>query len=131
MSVELTKDQIENGARLIEALDAEGLSPRAALWMHEEGRLRWTLVLAEDDLESRGVMTVLGDVQRVLASLGDGVDLELHDITLVRPETSLIRSLVRAETRGPSLAGARLMGDWIEDRIFENAYVYRVRKPAA
>jgi len=83
--MELTKEQIDEGALLIEAIDGSGLSPLAALWLHQPEYRRWKLVLAEEGVESRG----------------------------------------------PSLAGMRLLGDFVEDRMIEEAYIYRLRKPAA
>lgn len=130
--MELTKEQIDEGALLIAALDGSGLSPRAALWFHQPEHRRWKLVLAEEGVDARGPLAVLADVGRVLESLGETIShIKLYDVSLRGIDEPLIRSLTRAEARGPSLAGMRLMGDFVEDRIIEDAYIYRLRKPAA
>jgi len=99
----LTPQLIEEGAELLRALDAAGLTPDAAFWFYFSDINAWKLVLAEMRVGPAGPREVYKQVQRALGTRADkiksfslaDVDVEAGRPSRVRPEESTTRRTQR------------------------------------
>ena len=127
VETQLTPELIQEGAALITKLDADGVSPEAALWLYFADSGAWRLLLGEKKVGTRGPREVYRAVQRALHSLRNEVaHLSLEDVSVATPDAPEFKALRQVVTTGPGIGGMRLGKNIISD----DAYIYRL-KPAA
>lgn len=128
----LTPELVSEGAILLEKLDTLGLSPVAALWCYMPDSGRWTLLLADTSVGSKGPRAVYRIILKALHLLSDQVThLSLDDIAAVRPDEPLITGLTQAVRRTRRTSGAHASANVTEGTVIDDAYIYRMRRPAA
>ncbi len=128
----LTPELIQEGAELLNALDAAGLSPDAAFWFYFSDINAWKLVLAEVKVGPQGPREVYKQIQRTLGALSDKIKtLSLDDVAVAKPDAPVVSVLKRAVRTGPGIGGIRFSQNVIDGVLIEDAYIYRLAKPAA
>ncbi len=128
----LTPELIQEGAELLKALDAAGLSPDAAFWFYFSDINAWKLVLAEVKVGPQGPREVYKQIQRTLGALSDKIKtLSLDDVAVAKPDAPVVSVLKRAVRTGPGIGGIRFSQNVIDGVLIEDAYIYRLAKPAA
>lgn len=128
----LTPQLVEEGAALIQALDAADMSPDAAFWFYMPDIKAWKLVLAEIKVGSQGPREIYKQIQRVLSSLSkEARALALEDIALAKPDAPVVSVLRKAVRTGPGISGIRFSQNIIDGVLIEDAYIYRLAKPDA
>ncbi len=128
----LTPQLIQEGADLVQALDAAGLAPDAAFWFYLSDINAWKLVLAEMKVGSQGPREVYKQIQRTLGALSDKIkNLSLDDVAVAKPDAPVVSVLKKAVRTGPGIAGIRFSQNMIDGVLIEDAYIYRLAKPAA
>lgn len=128
----LTPQLIQEGAELLQALDTAGLAPDAAFWLYFPDVNAWKLVLADMKVGPQGPRGVYRQVQRVLGTLSDTVKaLSLADIAVAKPDAPVVAVLRRAIRTGPGVGGIRFSQNVIDGVLIEDAYIYRLAKPAS
>ncbi|MBZ5556854.1 MAG: hypothetical protein LAO77_06205 [Acidobacteriia bacterium] len=132
VETQLTPELIQEGAALIEGLDRAGVSPDAALWFYFPDISAWKLVLAEVKVGPEGPREVYRSVQKTLQTLRNQVThMSLDDVALAKPDAPFIRLLAQTIATGPGISGIRFTGNVINGTLIEDAYIYRLRQPAA
>lgn len=132
VETQLTPELMSEGAALIGKLDASGVSPDAALWVYFPDIGGWKLLLAESKLESAGPREIYREVQKALTALRNQIlHLSLEDISVARPNAPIVQLLRQAITTAPGISGIRFSRNVINGTMIEDAYIYRLRKPAA
>lgn len=128
----LTPRLIQEGAELLQALDAAGLSPDAAFWFYFSDINAWKLVLAEVKVGQDGPREVYKRIQRALGARSDKIKtLSLDDVAVAKPDDPVVSVIKRAVRTGPETAGMRFSQNVIDGVLIEDAYIYRLAKPAA
>ena len=109
------------------------MSPDAAFWFYMPDIKAWKLVLAEVKVGSQGPREVYKQVQRVLNSLSKTTTeaLPLEDIVLAKPDSPVVSVLRKAIRTSPGISGIRFSQNVIDGVLIEDAYIYRLAKPAA
>ena len=127
----LTPQLIQEGAELLQALDKAGLAPDAAFWFYFSDVNAWELVLAELMVGPRGPREVYKQIQRTLGALSDKIKtLSLADVVVAKPDAPIVSVLERAVRTGPGIGGIRFSQNVIDGVLIEDAYIYRLAKPA-
>jgi hypothetical protein len=128
----LTPKLIEEGAALVQALDKAGVSPDAAFWFYSSDIQGWKLVLAEMKLGPEGPRKIYRQIQRTLSSLPqDDRAISLDDVAVAKPDAPIVAVLKRAVRTGPGVSGIRFTQNVVDGILIEDAYIYRLAKPAA
>ena len=128
----LTQDLIREGARLVEKLDQLGVSPDAAFWLYLADTGSWKLYLAETSVAARGPRQAYKQIQRTLHALRNEVThLSLNDIAVAESDAPLVALLSSAISTGPGISGLRFSRNVIKGVAIDDAYIYRLRRPAA
>ena len=132
VETQLTPELISEGVKLLQGLDDAGEAPDAALWFYFPDIGAWKLLLAEVKVGPTGPRDVYRTIQKTLQSLRDQVThLSLEDVAVAKPDAPLIRLLRQAIATGPGVSGIRLTRNVINGVPIEDAYIYRLKAPAA
>lgn len=115
---------IEQGARLLEALDRAGFPVVAAFWLLDPESRTWKYVLASPRVTTGGPLQAYRDLQKYVGSAG----LALQDVAVVSPHEQLVELLRGALPRTPTsgVVGIRFTGNTIKNVFIDDAYIYRV-----
>lgn len=124
MSAQLTSEMVKAGEDLIRELDRSKFSAKTALWLYEEERDRWSLVIATPQRRQIGPLKCYMAVDKVLSKIDSPI--ELSSIWLVDTKDRMIKGLstpfpTRAAARGYRLSHAIIAG-----RLIDDAYIYRL-----
>ncbi len=132
VATQLTPELIKDGAELLAKLDASGHSPEAALWMYSSERGGWRLILVDRKLGTEGRRPIYKVVQKALHALRDTVvHLSFFNVSLAKPEAPFVKALRKAFPRRRAKSGMRLTYNYFGGNLIEDAYIYRLHRPAA
>jgi hypothetical protein len=123
----LVEKDIEEGRRLIEALDNAGFQVRAVLWFYFAESDEWRLIVASPLVEKKGPKGAYALIQAVLAQLSPPSKISLSEISVVSLEQDLIRLLKMAIQTGPDISGIRFTRNTVNNTFIEDAYIYRMQ----
>ena len=128
----LTQELIKEGAKLVERLDRTGASPDAAFWLYFPEIGAWKLLLAETKVGARGPREVYKQIQKALQRLRTEVThLSLENVAVAKPDAPIVALLSSAISTGPGIGGIRFTRNVINGVPIEDAYIYRLKRPAA
>lgn len=132
VETQLTPELMKEGAALIAKLDTVGFSPDAALWIYSPDTGRWRLLLAERKLASSGPREIYRAVQKALTAMrSEIVHLSLDDVSVAMPSAPIVQSLRQVIVTVPGAGGIRFPRNVINGTMVEDAYIYRLQRPAA
>lgn len=127
VEVDLTKELIEAGEKLVARLDERGLSPDVALWLYSPEERTWKLLLAEAKLSKKGLKAGYAQIQGILAKHAEELGtLGLDDVVLEKPDAKIVGLIRKAVRMGSGLSGIRLRDNVINGTLIDDAYIYRV-----
>ena len=70
-------------------------------------------------------------VQKTLKRLRNRIShLALEDIVMAKPDAPVIQLLRQVVATGPGISGIRFTSNVINGTLIEDAYIYRLKKPA-
>lgn len=122
--IALVNFDIDNGRKVIEALDRDGKSPNVALWAKLPEYEDWRLVIASDRLGQSGSLSGYSQINSALEKAG----LRNRPTISLRPmEKPFIKALRNLFGKAADTYGMRLGGQLIGDQYLEDAFVYRIR----
>ena len=127
----LVEKDIEEGKRLIEALDKTDFQVEAAMWFCMTDSEEWRFLIASPFVEKKGSREAYGFIQSVLAKLSPPSEVSLKNISVLGPKDRLISILRTAVGIRPGISGIRFTQNIIDNTLIEDAYIYRntVTKP--
>ena len=122
----LVSFDIEDGEKVVDALDRAGLSPNVALWAKLPDYEDWRLVIASDHLDqssSRSGYSEINDAIRLA-----GIPIHRKPTIFMRPMNNpMIQALRSAYASMNDNYARRLGGQTFGDKYLEDAVVYRIR----
>jgi hypothetical protein len=115
---------IENGERIVKALDEDGKSPNVAIWAKLPEYESWRLILASEHLEQQ---SALGYGQINAALRKANFPISRKPAIYLRPMSSpMIAALRKIFGGAADVYGMRLGGQTFGDKYIEDAFVYRI-----
>jgi hypothetical protein len=124
----LLDQDIDQGRRLVQALDQAGFPVVAAFWsfLPEEGD--WRLLIASPKVAELGPRDAYATIREALRKMQ--IDLPLHRVSAVSPDEPMVVELrIFAGTDpAPYIGGTTLYGVVLGDLYVEDAYVYRAER---
>ena len=120
----LVSFDIENGQRVLDALELDGKSADVALWAVLPEYEDWRLVLASKELDPRfsGISEMNGALRKANFGWNNRPTLFLR-----RMDEPFIRELREVFSGADDTYGMRLGGQKFGDQYIEDAFVYRIR----
>ena len=122
----LVEKNIEEGKRLIEALDKTDFQVQAALWFYSPDSEEWQLLIASPFVEKEDLEKAYSFIRSVLNQLSPPSEIPLIAISVVSPNHRVIRALSTAIHTGPGISGIRFTRNVISNTFIDDAYIYRV-----
>ena len=117
---------IEDGEKVIEALDKAGKAPKVALWAKLPDYENWRLVIASDRLDQSSSISGYKEINKAMDDAG--IPVHRQPTLYLRPiKNSMIAELRRAFAETKDVYGMRLGGQRFGDKFIEDAFVYRIR----
>lgn len=117
---------IENGQRVIDALEAAGIAPDVAMWAVLPEYEDWRLVIASKYLNPMSPYGGYSDVNAAVRKAD--IPWSSKPTILIRGiNEPFIHNLQQAFTRASNTYGMRLGGQKFGDQYIDDAFVYRIR----
>jgi hypothetical protein len=122
----LVVELIEDGKRLIEALDAAKFDVKAAMWFYLPDTDEWRLIIASPFVDNSGPMKAYEFIQKEMEKLSPALGIKLRNIAVVSPQDRLISLMRLAIGTGPTISGIRFTQNVINNVLIEDAFIYRM-----
>ena len=121
----LVNFDIENGDRVIQALDKAGKQPDVALWAKLPDYEDWRLILASTKIDQSSQFTGYSQIHEVMAQAG--IPAHRQPTIFLRPMNNpMIEALRSIFSEAADTYGMRLGGQRFGDQYVEDAFVYRI-----
>ena len=117
---------IEDGRRVIDALDEAGKTPQVALWAKLPDYENWRLVLASDRLDQESEFDAYTEINQAIDKAGIPIHRQ-PGLLLRRMKNPFIEALRSAFAATADTYGMRLGGQTFGGKFLEEAFVYRIR----
>jgi hypothetical protein len=122
----LVNFDIENGQKVIDALDKDGKNPKVALWAKIPDYEDWRLVIASDHLDQTSSLSGYTEINEALKRTG--FPFRRKPTISLRPmDKPFIQALRRTFAAAADTYGMRLGGQTFGDQYLEDAFVYRIQ----
>jgi hypothetical protein len=122
----LVSYDIENGNKVIDALDKDGKTPNVALWAKLSDYDDWRLVIASDRLDQSSALSGYEEINAAMKKAG--ISYRKRPAIYWRPMNKpFIEELRRSFASAKDTYGMRLGGQRFGDQYLEDAFVYRIR----
>jgi hypothetical protein len=117
---------IENGERVVDALDKAGKAPNVALWAILPDYEDWRLVIASDRLDQSSEFSGYSEINEAIRKAG--IPFHRKPTIFLRPmDNPMIQALRSAYASMSDNYGMRLGSQMFGDKYLEDAVVYRIR----
>jgi hypothetical protein len=117
---------IEDGQKVVDALDKAGKEPSVALWAKLPDYENWRLILASDRLGERSQSTGYSEIIDAMDKAG--IPIYRQPAIFLRPMNNpMIEALRGIFASTADTYGMRLGGQQFGDKYIEDAFVYRIR----
>jgi hypothetical protein len=117
---------IENGERVVDALDKAGKPPNVALWAILPDYEDWRLVIASDRLDQSSEFSGYSEINEAIRKAG--IPFHRKPTIFLRPmDNPMIQALRNAYASMSDNYGMRLGSQMFGDKYLEDAVVYRIR----
>jgi hypothetical protein len=117
---------IENGERVVDALDKAGRPPNVAIWAKLPDYEDWRLIIASDRLDQSSEFSGYSEINEAIRKAG--VPFHRKPTIFLRPmDNPMIRALRSAYASMNDNYGMRLGSQMFGDKYVEDAVVYRIR----
>ncbi|ACO33195.1 MULTISPECIES: hypothetical protein [Acidobacterium] len=121
----LVEVDLKKSERIVSALEGQGVSVAAALWVVFPEYEDWRFVLASKELDNLDLRDAYLKINRITEEAGITV-WESPTIHLMKTTDPFIRALRKLFGKTASVAGMRLGGQTWGDRFIEDAYAYKI-----
>lgn len=122
----LVDKDIEDGRKLIEALDKSMSNLVGALWFYYSDSREWRLLLVSPLVDSAGPRNCYKVIQSVIEHMSRDFGISLSRISVLSPTDNLIRLLKVAIRTGKEISEIRFTSSTINGVFVEDALIYRL-----
>lgn len=123
----LVNQEIEEGQRLIDALNTAGLSVHSALWLYASEPEIWHLTLALPLYDDQGPLKTYENILSVFRQIKPELKIDWTAIVAVSPQDELIQSFSQDQQHwNINLSGKRITNSMVDRMLIEDAYIYEI-----
>lgn len=124
----LVSQEIEEGQRFLDALDAAGVSVNAALWIYAPEPETWRLMLTSPIYDRQGSLKAYDQILSVFRQVKPELKIDWTALVAVSPKHDLIKGLRQLQQEyNYNLSGRRMTNNRINQVWVEDAYIYQVK----
>lgn len=124
----LVSQEIEEGQRFLDALDAAGVSVDAALWIYAPEPETWRLMLTSPIYDRKGPLKAYDQILSVFRQVKPELKIDWTALVAVSPKHELIKGLRQLQQEyNYNLSGRRMTNNRINQVWVEDAYIYQVK----
>lgn len=124
----LLSQEIEEGKRLIDALNAANLSVDSALWIYAPEPETWRLMLTSPLHDRQGPLKTYGEILSVFRQLKPELKIDWTALVAVSPKHELIKGLRQIQQKwNLDLSGTRMTNTFVDRTWIEDAYIYQIK----
>jgi hypothetical protein len=124
----LVSQEIEEGQRLIDALNAADLSVDSALWIYAPEPETWRLMLTSPLHDRQGSLKTYYEILLVFRQVQPDLKIDWTAIVAVSPKHELIKGLRQLQKDwNLNLSGTRMTNKLIDRTWIEDAYIYQIK----
>ena len=117
---------IEDGQKVVNALDQAGKTPSVALWAKLPDYSHWRLILASKDLDAPSQFTAYSQINEAMNKAG--IPIYRRPIVLLsRMSSTMVTELRQTFASVADTYGMRLGSQTFGDQYIEDAFVYRIK----
>ncbi len=123
----LVDDYIDEGEKLIQALDLAGINVTSALWYFDIEAEEWFLIIATDIYDKEGPLKAY---EKIIKIINDKIIFEktpLWKLKVVGRKDFLINQMRGLVVTGPEMARIRIRSRVVNNFLIEEAFIYRLR----
>jgi hypothetical protein len=122
----LVSFDVENGQRVIDALERDGITPNVALWAVLPEYEDWRLIIASDQLNQQSLSENYGFIITAMRKANFSF-LSEPVVFFRRMDEPFIVALRKTFAKIAGTYGMRLGGQKFGNQYVEDAFVYRIR----
>jgi hypothetical protein len=124
----LVSREIEEGQRLIVALNSAGLYTESALWIYSSDSETWRLMLTSPLCDSDGSLEAYKQILSVFRGIKPELKIDWTGIVAVSPTHDLIEGLRQLQLLWElDLSGKRLVNNMVNMILVEDSHIYRIK----
>ena len=124
----LVSQEIEEGQRLIDALNAADLSVDSALWIYAPEPETWRLMLTSPLHDRQGSLKTYYEILLVFRQVQPDLKIDWTAIVAVSPKHELIKGLRQLQKDwNLNLSGTRMTNKLVDRTWIEDAYIYQIK----
>jgi hypothetical protein len=124
----LVNQEIEEGQRLLDALNSAGISVNSALWIYSSEREIWQLMLTSPLCDRQGSLKAYEAILSVFRQVEPELKIDWTALVAVSPKHELIEELRQLQQHFQfNLSGRRLTNNMVGRMLIEDAYIYQIQ----
>lgn len=123
----LVNQEIEEGQKLIDALNKESISVHSALWLYAPEPETWHLMLALPVYDHQGSLKTYEKILSVFRQVEPELKIDWTAIVAISPNDELIQGLSQEQQHWKiDLSGKRMTNSMVNRMLIEDAYIYQI-----
>lgn len=120
--------EIEEGQRLIDALNSSGLSTDSALWIYSSDSESWHLMLSSEICDREGTLKAYREILTVFRDVQPELKIDWTSLIAVSPKNELIEDLRQSQLQWHrNLSGRRLTDNMVDGTRVDDGYIYQIK----
>lgn len=120
--------EIEEGKRLLDALNEAGLSIDSGLWIYDSEREFWQLMLTSPLCDTHGMLKAYEEILAVFHNVEPALKIDWTSLVAVSPQHELIEGLRQLQCQfNLDFSGRRIVNNMVDRMLIEDAYVYQIK----
>lgn len=124
----LVSQEIAEGQRLIDALNAAGVSVDSALWFYASEPESWRLMLTSPSYDKKGPLKTYDEILSVFREVEPELKIDWTALVAVSVKDELIQGLRELQQRfKSSFSGRRITNQSINHKYIDDAYIYQIK----
>ena len=120
--------ELEEGQRLIDALNLAGLSTESALWIYYADSESWHLILTSEICDREGTLKAYKEILTVFRDVQPELKIDWTSLIAVSPKHELVEDLGQSQLQWHrNLSGKRLTDNRVKEMRVDDSYIYQVK----
>lgn len=120
--------ELEEGQRLIDALNLAGLTTDSALWIYSADSESWHLMFTSEICDREGTLKAYKEILTVFQDVQPELKIDWTSLIAVSPKHELIEGLRQSQLQWHrNLSGRRLTDNMVNRVRIDDGYVYQIK----
>ena len=120
--------ELQEGQRLIDALNLAGLATDSALWIYSSDSASWRLMLTSEICDREGTLKAYREILTVFRDVQPELKIDWTSLIAVSPHHELIEGLRQSQMLwNLNLSGRRLTNNMVNMMLVEDGYIYQIK----